>query len=164
MPACLHILSHSQADEEISFVHPHTLWWVLSDGLSSLWHSLVVVKDAENEVCIWIHRSLMHLFPCSPVIGGLLVFNSSWEAQTWCDTTWSGDLKALNTNASEMPWLHELVPELQAVSFLLLSSTADFCLSFHFFAFYQKQTKYPQIFPTSDCMNLTSPVSSCSTL
>lgn len=124
---------------------PTLLWWVLSDGLSYPWHSLVVLWDVENEVCIWLHHSSTCSFPCLQMTGELLLFSSHWETQTWCGTTSSSSLKALSTNALEMRWLPEFVPELQVVSSLLLSSRANIFPSSCFLPFYQRQTEVADI-------------------
>lgn len=116
---------------------PALLWRVLSEGLSYPWHSLVVPRDAESEVCVWLHHSSTRSFPCSPMIGELLVFNSTWETQMWRGISSPVCLKALSTNALEMWWL----PELQAVLSPSLSSRANFFLSFCFLPFDRKQTK-----------------------
>lgn len=73
--------------------------------------------------------------------GELLLFSGTWETQTWRGTTSSSSLKALSTDALEMRWLPEFVPELQAVSSLLLSSRANTFPSSCFHPFYQKHIK-----------------------
>lgn len=124
MPAYLHSLSRSQADKEISFVHPHTCAVGVIRRPLLPRHSPVLLGDAAHELCTWLHHSSLWLFPCSPVIEELLVFSSSWETQIWHGTTSPSSLKAVNTRGPP-----EFVLELQAFSSPLLSPRANFLFS-----------------------------------
>lgn len=143
MPAYLHSLSFSQADKEISFVHPRTsVAGVISVPLLPVTFPCGSVRCRKRG----LHLTLPQLNRLLSLLANdrkLLVLHQQFgNPNMMCQNI--TQLSEYFKHKYSRDAMNRAVPELQAISSLLLSSKASFFLSFCLLPSFWKLTKVPE--------------------